>query len=172
MNSCKCVPYCVDSSESPSPDRRAQIITSQTRLLLKQPEALSRRKVLETSSLIKLTVNGKSTKALLEVPSIGSIVRYAVRTAAIAARLWVQSKYILDIMIYMKQKRTKRNIYVVQLTTKKTKSTAYPGSREGYHLYPTRERNPSAKFRGNIRYAECAETWAAGNDEGSWPSPL
>ena len=54
-------------------------------------------------------------------------------------------------MIYMKQKRAKRNIYVVQLTNKKTKSAAYPGSREGYHLYPIRERNLSAKFRGKYK---------------------
>ena len=98
-----------------------------------------------------LTINGKSNTALVDVPNIASIVMYAVRTAAVAARLWVQSKYILDITIYMKPKRSNRDIYVVKLTTKKTTSTKYPGSREGYQLYPIKYRKLNTVVRGKYK---------------------
>ena len=117
----------------------------------KQTGALSRRRVLKRSSQIRLTIQGKSTTALIEVPNIANIVKYAVRTATVAARLWVQSKYILDITIYMKPKRSNRDIYVVKLTTKKTTSTTYLGSREGYQLYPIRYRKLSTVVRGKYK---------------------
>ena len=117
----------------------------------KQTEALSRRRVLKCASQVMLTINGKSTTALVEVPNIASIVMHAVRTAEVAARLWVQSKYILDITIYMKPKRLNRDIYVVELTIKKTKSAIYPGSRTGYQLYPIRYRKLSTYVRGKYK---------------------
>ena len=109
------------------------------------------RRVLKCASQIMLTINGKSTTALVETPNIASIVMYAVRTAAVAARLWVQSKYILDITIYMKPKRLNRDIYVVKLMITKTKSATYPGSRAGYQLYPIRYRKLSTCVRGKYK---------------------
>ena len=51
----------------------------------------------------------------------------------------------------MKPKRLNRDIYVVELTIKKTKSAIYPGSRTGYQLYPIRYRKLSTCVRGKYK---------------------
>ena len=47
--------------------------------------------------------------------------------------------------------RLNRDIYVVELTIKKTKSAIYPGSRTGYQLYPIRYRKLSTCVRGKYK---------------------
>ena len=99
-----------------------------------------------------LNINGQSINALLNVVDIDAIVQHSVRTTATAARLWVQSKYILDIMIYMKPKRANRNIYAVEITTRKASSVSYPGSRAGYKLRKIRYRGPNMSIiRGKYK---------------------
>ena len=95
--------------------------------------------------------DGTSTTTLLHVTNIDVIVQYAARTAVTAARLWVQSKYILDIMIYMKPKRANRNIYAVEITTRKASSVSYPGGRAGYKLRKIRYRGLNMSIRGKYK---------------------
>ena len=118
---------------------------------VRQTIALSRQKVPKQLSLVMLSINGQSTNFLLDVVDIDAIVQQSVRTTATAARLWVQSKYILDIMIYMKPKRANRNIYVMEITTKKASSTLYPGSRAGYKLRSIRYRGINTSIRGKYK---------------------
>ena len=93
----------------------------------------------------------QSMNVLLNVVDIDAIVQHSVRTTATAARLWVQSKYILDIMIYMKPKRANRNIYAVEITTRKASSVSNPGGRAGYKLRKIKYRGLNMSIRGKYK---------------------